>query len=566
MIRSSRFLFVCAPILVLSGLIGLQTQAAPKKTKADKAKAVQIPANVEMLPVTRRDREFRHLRLLPPTNSRAGQRMTAAGLDRLMVEEFIREGLTRAKPKVADDVFFRRVHLALVGKLPSPDEISAYLADTREDKKARLIDDLLNRQEFGRNQARYWRDVIDYHLPDADVRVPSEPFEEWLATQFNENKPWAQIAGEILTAKGTNYDSPATYMIVAHNGDPVQLAGETSRIFLGVQIQCAECHDHPSDTWKRRQFHELAAFFGRVRVKNRQDLQTKERRFVREVYEVKGQYRMPDLMDPSAEGESMEPVFLTGQAIPDIATDQERRYVLGRLLTSQRNEYFARAFVNRVWAQLFGYGFTNPVDNISPEAPVAYPRVFDALADSFRTTGYDVKELYRVILNTKSYERRFEEIDGSFGEDVMFAAIQPSHLTADQIYDNLEAVLGRFDRGNSRGLRDEFHRAFGFDPSSNREERQGSILQALLLMNNPVVHGMINAADPKNLLHFVLSEHPQDDAAAIERIYLYVLARKPRSNELEDCLAFLKEVPDRAEGFEDILWCLLNTTEFLHNQ
>lgn len=541
------------------------TEAAPKPAKGAKPAAQRIPANVEMIPISRRDREIRNLRLLPPSSTRAAK-LTPAGLDRLMVEEFIKEGMTRAKPRAEDDVLYRRLHLALVGKIPSPREIDAYLQDSSPGKKAQLIDELLDRVEFGVNQARYWRDVIDYNLPQGTAPLPSEAFEKWLAEQFNNNTSWAQIAGEIITAKGISDEVGATYMVAAHEGDAAQLAGEASRIFLGIQIQCAECHDHPSDNWKRQQFHELAAFFGRVRVKNRPDLQSKTRPNVREVYETKGQYRMPNLMDPSAEGDVMEPVFLTGQAIPSDANDDIRRLVFGRLLTSQRNEFFARAFVNRVWAQLFGYGFTNPVDNIGPEVPVAYPKVFDVLADSFRANGYDIKELYRIILNTQTFERRFQEIDGSFGEDIMFAAIQPSQLTSDQIYDNTEAILGKFDRlKRSKGLRDEFREAFGFDPSSNRDELQGSILQALLMMNSPAVHAMIDASDPKNLVPFLLEEHPSDDEA-LEKLYQYVLARKPRGQELAQCREHIQQVGNRKEAFEDILWCLLNTTEFLHNQ
>lgn len=552
-----------------SGLFLHDTTAAARKSNSNKGKrGAELPANVEMLPISRREAGVQNLRLLPVNAVKSSKPLASATLDRLMVEEFIKEGMERALPKAADDIFFRRVHFALVGRSPQPHEILSYLEDTSEDKKRRLINDLLDRQEFGQHQARYWRDVINYRLPEGATVVASDAFEKWLAEQFNNNVSWAQIVGEMVSATGISDEKPSTYMIVAHEGDPVQLAGEVSRIFMGIQIQCAECHHHPSDTWKREQFHELASFFGKVRVKNRPDLQSQNRRYVYEVFQTKSNYHMPDLQDPSSTGTVMEPVFLTGQAIPNEIDDLQRRYVFGRLMTSQRNEYFARAFVNRVWAQLFGYGFTNPVDNIGNNVPVAYPRVFDAVADSFRATGFDVKELYRLILNTKTFERRFQAIDGSFGEDIMFAAIQPSRLSSDQIFDNLQSCLGDLEKDKPTyrpGLREDFREAFGVDPSADRDEIDASILQALILMNSPAIHAKINANDPKNLLHYLLSEY-KTDAEAIEHLYLHVLSRKPRESEVRECLNYLSEIPDRKEAFEDILWCLINTTEFLHNQ
>lgn len=280
-------------------------------------------------------------------------------------------------------------------------------------------------------------------------------------------------------------------------------------------------------------------------------------------------YRKPNLQDPSDAGEVVQPVFLTGQPIPLQTTQLQRRQALAQFITSKRNLYFAKAFVNRIWAEFMGFGFTNPVDDLGSQQPVAYPEVFEALARSFAASDYDIKQLIRTIAVSRVYDRQFQELDGSYEDEILFTSVAPSPLSADQIFDAVDWVLGHIDDGaildyRQRSVRASYRQAFGYDPSLDKEELEASIPQALLLMNNPQIHARIDASRPGTLLN-KLMRSKQSDTEIVEMLYLRVLARRPQAEEVRTCLDHLKTTGDRAEAFEDLLWALLNSTEFLHN-
>ncbi len=190
----------------------------------------------------------------------------AQQVDMLLAEELATR--STAPARVADDtVFMRRVYLDLIGKPPSPEEVLAFAADASSDKKERLVEKLLADPNFGRNWAAYWRDVILYRRTEERALLVANPLMEFLTETFNQNTPWNEIATQFLTAKGDIQTNGATALIMAQGGKPEEIVAEVSRIFLGIQIQCAQCHDHPSERWKREQFHQLAAFFPRVAVR-----------------------------------------------------------------------------------------------------------------------------------------------------------------------------------------------------------------------------------------------------------------------------------------------------------
>ncbi len=467
--------------------------------------------------------------------------VTKTTLDSAAIDAMLDKSYQAAKVVPAkitgDEEFIRRVTLDVTGKLPTPDQVVKFRKSTDKNKRAELIDVLLASPDYGTNWGRYWKDVIQYHATPANpglVRFPK--LEEWLAEQLRKNRPWDEIASEMITATGGTADNGATVMVAAHAGQAVELAGEVSRVFLGVQIQCAQCHDHPTDAWKRNQFHEFAAFFGGIQARpNRMA----ENGPSLEIIDRKGKanYSMPDLKDPTKQI-PIQPKFFLADAkatLPAGLSATQRRALAASYVTGQDNPWFARAFVNRAWSALLGDGFYNPVDDIGPGRSAHGVEVLDALADAWAKGGYDVRWLYRTILNTRTYQREFQPSTTSAGK-TPFAANCPSRLRSDQILDALTQALGitfadapgREPQGPGQG-RDEaqqrqkvaaavaqlrggprnlFNLTFGVDPSIPSDEILGTIPQALFFMNSPAVNGAI-ARKNGTVLAEILATEPQ---------------------------------------------------------
>ncbi len=509
----------------------------------------------------------------------------AAGIDRSLAQEL---GVASEVPRADDATFVRRVFLDLIGQPPTPEDVLSFSFDTAADKRDRLVARLLDDPAFGENWARYWRDVVMYRSTEPRAGLVAEPFERYLAEHFNGNMGWHEIATQIITAAGEVRENGETALIMAQAGRPEDVVSEISRIFLGIQIQCAQCHDHPTDRWERQQFHELAAFFPRVAVRRKRD--SKPRTFEVVINDSKRQQRkrnnnnrvrgtpehfMPDLEDPSSQGTKTQPVFfLTGGELPFGTVDADRRGALAAWITSAENPWFAKAFVNRVWAELVGEGLCEPVDDLGPDRDCATPETLELLAQTFAESGYDVKWLYRTIAATETYQR-----DSRTRRDINqdpFQANCPQRLRGDQLFDELVAALGLpenalrslrrgggYAQGN--GPRAGFNQAFGFDPSEPRDEVKSSIQQALALMNAPYLAQAINARRSNSPLAVILRTH-KDNRDALTELYLRTISRAPTDDEVRTCLAHIREVKNRAEAFEDLQWALVNSTEFLYRK
>ncbi|QDU63835.1 hypothetical protein Pan216_47160 [Planctomycetes bacterium Pan216] len=499
-----------------------------------------------------------------------GKPLTIAELDAL-----IKSSATSADPgrEAPEDHFVRRLFLDTIGQIPAPADVRDYLESDSPDKKAQLIERLLSEPRYGRHWARYWRDAIAYRTASDQRRLGLFDIETWLAEQFNQNRPWDEIVSDMLRAEGLSDSTPEGYFIAAHEGRPADVAGEASRLFLGIQIACAQCHDHPSDAWTRNQFHQVASFFGKARTRLRRNVDTNRRGVAIEIFSRPlGDYRMPDLDDPGSPGDVMGPTFLTGQPVSNDLSDAQRRQAASAFFTSKRNPYFAKAFVNRAWAKLTGVGFTTPVDDLSLLADVRHPELFEALSRSFAASDYDVKELMRLILNSSAYAAAAGSPapDGSVGESPLTAATA-KRLTSDQLFDSLDLILGGLEETRPRrGLnrpsesRRTFREAFGFDPSTPASDIDGTIPQALLLMNNPMLHQRIDTKRPGSVLAKLLEHYPSDPEM-IEMLYLRVLGRLPSSKENAIAKDYVAKSASRGEAYEDLLWAMLNTTEFLNN-
>jgi hypothetical protein len=500
-------------------------------------------------------------------------------IDRLIAAELKTRKITPA-PLTTDEQFVRRLYLDLTGRPPTPTEVSEFVADQTPTKRAKLIDRLLESEAYARHWARYWRDtVIGDQSPGARFQLEGE-FEDWLCEQFKTNQPWDKVVTAMLTAegilkRGENGKNGAIFFLghVDSTDGQIVRTNNTARLFLGIQIQCAQCHDanrggKPSQ-WKRVQFHELAGFFARLTG----GAPGKAAGQVKMVStKSKTEREMPDKDDPH-KNYLTPPRFLNGQSPPAGAPDLDRRQALAQFITDKKNFWFSAAYVNRVWAEYLGQSFYDKVDDMGPnrkEDGIMLP-ILVRLTGAFRATNYDTRALVRLVLNTQAYQRQ-SRLGQTVEEHLSFASAYPTRLRADVVRQSLEGVLGQWTGSQDRiikGLEEDFY----FDPSSRPDEIQGGILQALWLMNNQMVNNPIRfkgvQGKDDTLLHQVLTAHAKDDDA-LGALYMRVLARKPTEHELQTCRkhvqATLQAKGKRSDAYEDILWALINSTEFLRKR
>jgi hypothetical protein len=508
----------------------------------------------------------------------------AAKVDASLAREVLKADVETA-PIADDATFLRRAWLDVVGDIPTPEHVIAFLLDKSYDKRAKAVRELLADPQYGVNWARYWRDVVFYRRVEDRSLLAANAMEADLCQELNENTTWDKIATDFITATGDVRDNGSAALIMAQDGRTEETTAEVSRIFLGMQIQCAQCHDHPYDRWKREQFHELAAFFPRVGVRPVQSatrrsfaVVSSDRPFAPRMNGNNAErlptpeHVMPNLEDPTLFGRTMQPkFFLTSATLSEGTPDRERRETLAKWLTE--NEWFAKAIVNRMWSELAGEGFYEPVDDMGPDRTATAPETLQLLADEFRASGYDVKWLIETICATQAYQRQSgprRERDG-----VPFAANVAQPLRADQLYNAMLSAIDANDEpermqrrpgmyGERGGPRGQFNGVFGYDPSEPRDAIGGSIPQALAMMNSPQVAKGIDAREG-SLLGDMLQDIP-DNKQLIAELYLRTLNREPTPKELTRAAKLFEKDAKRRRAVEDLTWALLNSAEFRHRR
>jgi hypothetical protein len=485
------------------------------------------------------------------------------------------DGPAKTSAVVDDATFLRRVSLDLTGRLPTPEQMSRFAADKSPDRRQRLVESLLNSEAYAVNWGRYWRDVVTYHTPASGNYLRWQLFDRWWVEQLRRNRPWDEVVTALITASGINDEiAPVNYLTGLY-GNPVEIAATTSRVFLGVQIQCAQCHDAKTEKWRRKEFHELAAYFGRARLIQHKDVAGRGT-----PYDIEsrsdGQYTMTDKRDASHLIE-MRPRFLTGEGLLPLESDDvERRQVLARLITSPENPWFAPCYVNRIWTAMLGWGFYPGVADLGGGSRPQYPEVLGLLEENWIASGHDVRWLFRTITRTEAYQQSRQ---GDSGGHPHNPAVCPSRLRPEQVFESLQQVLGFNENDKSipapgprsapavqrhEGLRNMVYQAFKVDPSLPRAEVHGTIPQALLMMNSVLVYSGTSAKG-KTLLAALL-ERGLDDGQIIDGLYERALARRATAREREACLRYVRGADSREEALEDVLWCLVNSTEFLHKK
>jgi hypothetical protein len=496
------------------------------------------------------------------------QQAMAQRIDALLERAWLQAGVSPAPP-ATDAEFLRRASLDLTGVIPTVSEVRAFLGSQSADKYERLIDDLLRKPTHAAHFATMWRHIM---LPaDANVQQFGTAFEAWLRQQFTmdpvtgRSTPYNRLVEQVLLARGNAAQSGPALFYTALGLRPEELAASTSRIFLGVQIQCAQCHDHPFDHWKQRDFWGYAAFFARLRRNANQPIPL-------QVEDADtGEVTLPDSSEP------VPPRWLGGPESPD-DTASSRRARLAQWMTAADNPFFARAAVNRLWAVLFGRGLVEPVDDLGAHNPPSHPELLDELAAYFVDSGYDVHGLLRVLASTRAYRLSSRASPETAARPELFAAMAVKTLSAEQLYDCLQEAMRRRETAFATGGM-LFADGRGFDqtrqqflsrfraPTQKATEFQAGIPQALTLMNGQLIASATDVQQ-SDLLR-ALDAPFFSDGECIEVLFLSTVSREPTPEELDACSAYLRERvasgADRKQPLGDILWALLNSAEFVLN-
>jgi len=487
--------------------------------------------------------------------------MLAARIDALLEQRLQLEQVP-VSPPADDEEFLRRATLDLTGRVPTPDEVRAFLNDRGPDKRAKLLDALFRGPAYGRRQADLWARRLFTRTTENDA-VQVEPFVDWLAQEFHRETPWNALVSELLTATGPQRQNPAVTMFMGGQHTtlaPQEAANLVSKTFLGLRLECAQCHNHPFDVWTQRDYWGFAAFFKFTHFTNRfpdvpalpagtkpgpSDYGVAEFSRLNKKHEVPD--RALELPARVLQGQQS----LQGTAVPP-------RVLVAQWLTAADNPWFAQATANRIWEQYFGRGLIHPADDLRADQTCTHPEILELLRAELVAHDFDTKFLARAICATRAYQRSSATRPGNETDEVLFSRTVPRVLAPEQLFDALAQLLGR-DALDRRG-RFEDARVKFLDFLKTEEEHDArayrrGIPQTLRLLNDPLFQTALN-----NKVQ-TFATRPRDQQ--IEELYLLVLARRPLPRERELCLAQFARTP--ATAARTIFWALLHSSEFALN-
>lgn len=486
-------------------------------------------------------------------------------IDGLVWDKLQRLGITPSD-SCGDSTFLRRAYLDALGRLPSPDETRAFLADTSIDRRNKLVDRLLEQPEWADLWANKWADLLRPNPYRVGIKAVFS-LDRWLRESFRANKPYDRFVRELITAQGSTFHNGAATLF-RDRREPEELTTAVSQLFLGIRLECAKCHHHPFEVWSQNDFYSFAAFFARIARK--------------------GTGLSPpisggeEVFFTAASGRVKHP--LTGAEMParplfgaDVTADAGRdpRQALADWIVSDQNPYFAKVQVNRLWADLMGRGLVDPVDDLRASNPPSNGPLLDALADYFRKHGYDLKKLQRAIMTSHVYGLSSLPKDRNVGDTRNFSRHYRQRLRAEVLLDAVSDITGIPETfaampAGSRAMQlwtvrsqSIFLDTFG-RPDPNQDppcERTSdtSVVQALHLMNAPKLHAKVTDDGGRAAL---LAASKKAPSAIVEELYLLVYSRLPDEQERQACLRVFQGA-SRRQATEDILWALLNTPEFV---
>ena len=497
------------------------------------------------------------------------------------IDAFIKKGWTDAKlkpsPAASDEEYVRRVYLDLLGRIPTVDESLAFLGSKESGKRRKLVEILLNNPEFAKNFGSQWT-ILLIGRQNQGRMVDRASLTSWLRQQFLQNTPWDKLVFELVTAKGNNKENGAVNFTLAHlEGDAVPLTSNTTRLFLGQQIQCTQCHDHPTNSWKQKDFWGINAFYKGLRTET-------IRKADATGVEVDDHIELSD--DPTDEFSKYDrrngivgiefPRFLDDRKISQ-GKDVDRRMELGKFIADPKNKALAKAFVNRTWGHLMGRGIVHPVDDFGDHNAPSHPELLDELAEEFQKSDFDVKSVFRLITSSEAYNLSSRTTKSNEKDESLFSHMALKPMSPEQLFDSLlMATAAQKAGGDEKASRkreqwlNQFIFTFANDEGDEISGFQGTIPQALMMMNGDLME-QATGGKPGGFLADLYDEAGRRDVASpaafmVNRLYLSALSRYPSRHEAEVIGAYLNRDADTICVLQDIFWALLNSNEFVLNR
>lgn len=489
-------------------------------------------------------------------------------------------------PICDDTTFLRRASLDLIGALPTAEEARVFTASTDPNKRAKLVDSLLERPEFAQFWALKWSDLLRNEEKTLD-RKGVENLHSWLTTQIASDAPWNEMAGEIVSATGSTYSHPPANYYRALR-DPISRAEATAQVFLGVRLQCAKCHNHPFDRWTQNDFYSWTSLFAKVEYKivenDRRDDNDKHEFIGEQIVfnAAKGSVKDPRTSEPR------KPQFLLSDK--PLAPKADELDALGAWVASPENPFFAKAQVNRVWYHLFGRGIVDPLDDFRESNPPSHPELLDELARDFAAQGFRLKPLIRTIMNSATYQLSSETGETNASDEANFSHAYARRLGAEQLLDALSQALGTDSRFNGypegiqarqlpgvRAVRtrdqaasasDKFLTLFGKPPrlQSCECERTDSatLVQAFQLISGESLQRLLTAPDNQIAKYLREGTSPRE---IVQAAFWSTLSREPSPSEEDAGVKMLgaadADPATRRAALEDLYWGLVTSHEFV---
>lgn len=472
-------------------------------------------------------------------------------------------------PVCDDATFLRRVTLDIGGRLPTEAEATEFLASKDEGKRDKVIDELLRSPDYADFFANKWTALLKNRRDDESDTVSNFAFHAWVRDSFLANKPYDQFVREVLAATGTVIGNPpvAWYKRVK---EPKQQIEDVAQLFLGVRMQCAQCHHHPFERWSQDDYYRLVAFFSQVGRKpsgtRGEDL----------IFHKRGIATAANMKT----GVPLKPAAL-GDAIPEIAADEDPRLKLADWMGSKNNPFFAKSLVNRYWKHFFVRGLIEPEDDIRDTNPPTNPALLEALEKHFIASGFDLKELVRVITQSRAYQLSEVPNPHNLVDRQNYSRYYPRRLQAEVLLDAIDRLAGtqtdftNLPPGtravalpdNSYNRSSQFLRVFGRPEAESVCEcervQSSSLAQSLHLLNAAELKAKL-AAPTGRAERLAKEDKPAE--AKVRELYLAAFSREPRPQELKTAIDYLNEPGTAANAnYQDLIWALINTKEFLFN-
>jgi hypothetical protein len=491
-------------------------------------------------------------------------------------------------PPATDAEFCRRAYLRLIGRIPNAEELSSFTANASPDKRAVLVDTLLYGEQYAAEFERYWAtqwsNTLIGRSPafEQNGLASVEGLRQYLQAAIHANKPFDEITFELISATGSakpgapDFNGATNFLLASQNEDATLATSRTARIFLGKQLQCAQCHNHPFNEWTQHQFWALNAFFRQMDVERDRTSQT-ARLLNKDFRGESGDPQEADVFYEQRNGQLKVayPEFVDGTAIPRDGAVREidRRAAVAQMIAA--SDDLSLATVNRTWAHFLGYGFTSPVDDMGAHNPPTHPKVLDRLAQEFKAHNYDTKSLLRWIalsepfgLSSKMEAKNLLDAP-QLGTAPLFSRYYTRQMQAEELYESLVAAAEIAQRGGSQQEKDQarlawlgqFSQSLKTDEGDEEHRFDGAIGQSLMMMNGELMQQAISSEHSELLKRVAASKMTPREK--IEHLFLTAIARKPTKRELEVTLKLVGNYADVNDALSDVWWALLNSNEFI---